>query len=160
MNQTKVHDFDSGIAMVVTDLHGDGAVYEHLRDIFLDLHEKGEADRLIICGDLIHGYGDEADDKSLEMLLDVMRLQSEMGEDTIILLMGNHEMPHIYGITLSKGNLAFTPRFERALTRLDANADNDYNRADVIRFLKSLPFYVRTKAGVLLTHAGASDAIK
>lgn len=158
--QKRVIDFDSGVAMVVTDLHGDGQVYDHVRDTFLQLYESGQAQRLILCGDLIHGYGKEQDDHSLRMLLDVMRLQREMGRDKIILLMGNHEMPHIYGVVVSKGDIEFTSRFERALSRLDKQADAPYRRQDVTAFLCSLPLYVRTKAGVLLTHAGASSAVK
>lgn len=160
MSYPKAIDFETGTAKVVTDLHGNGKVYNHIRDTFLKQHKSGEVDRLIICGDLIHGYGDEAVDASLPMLLDVMRLQEQMGQDTVIMLMGNHEMPHVYSIPLSKGNMMFTPRFERALAELDRNPNSRYSRADVITFLKSLPFVVRTKAGVLITHAGASPAIK
>src|SRR5262249_25470434 len=103
----RVMDFDSGVAMVVTDLHGEGKVYNHLRDKFLALHKAGEVQRLIICGDLIHSNREESEDDSLPMLLDVMRLQSELGRDTVVLLMGNHEMPHVYGISLAKGIIEF-----------------------------------------------------
>jgi hypothetical protein len=154
-----VVDFDSGVAMVVTDLHGDGEAYYHLRDTFLKLRTTGQVDRLVICGDLIHGYGPETDDASLEMLLDVMRLQDELGSDAVTMLLGNHEMPHIYSVTLSKGHHQFTPRFEYALTCLDKSQDVSATRADVVEFLKSLPFYARTRAGVLLCHAGATPVI-
>lgn len=160
VNYPRVIEFESGKAMVVTDLHGNGRVYNHVRDIFLQLHKAGQVDRLIICGDLIHGYGDEATDSSLPMLLDVMSLQEDMGKDTVVMLMGNHEMPHVYSIPLSKGQTVFTPRFERALARLDRDPEAKYSRADVMSFLKSLPFVVFTKAQVLITHAGATPAIK
>ncbi len=156
MSQKRAIDFEDGVAMVVTDLHGEGEVYYCLRDKFLTLHEKGEVARFIICGDLIHGYGDEDKDFSLEMLLDVMRLQTEMGRETVTMLLGNHEMPHIYSIMLSKGDIEFTPRFERKLANLDKQPDSHYCRADVIDFLMSLPFYIRTKAGVLIAHSGAT----
>jgi hypothetical protein len=152
-------DFDSGTAMIVTDLHGEGDAYYRLRDKFFALRAVGEADRLVLCGDLIHGYGAESHDASLDMLLDVMRLQSEFGADVITMLLGNHEMPHIYGLTLAKGNIEFTPRFEAALTRLDQRSDLPYRREDVINFFSRLPFYARTKAGVLLTHAGAAPMV-
>lgn len=160
MNYPRAIDFDSGKAMVVTDLHGNGRVYNHVRDTFLKLYEKGEVSRLIICGDLIHGYGDETTDASLPMMLDVMSLQERLGCDAIVMLMGNHEMPHVYSIPLSKGQTVFTPRFEQALANLDRDPQTKYARSDVITFLKSLPFVVRTKAGVLITHAGATPAIK
>lgn len=151
MNYPRLAQFDDGIAMVVTDLHGEGEVYNHIRNIFLDLYQRGEVHRLIICGDLIHIRRD-APDYSLSMILDVMQLQAELGSDKVIMLLGNHEMPHIYNVTLSKGNEEYTAGFEKALTRAG-------KREEVYRFLRSLPFFVATKAGVLITHAGASPAV-
>lgn len=145
-------DFDSGIAMVVTDLHGSGDVYDHLRDTFLDLREKGEVDRLILCGDLIHGNGSEAEDDSLRMILDVMRLQDELGKDTVTMLMGNHEMPHVYNFVLSKGRMEYTSRFEHSMTESG-------KRDEIMAFLYGLPFCVRTKAGVYICHAGAAKNV-
>lgn len=159
MTYPRIQLFDSGTAMIVTDLHGEWKAYELLRDTFFQLQQAGKAQRLILCGDLIHGYGKESDDGSLPMLLDVMRLQAELGRDTVTMLMGNHEMPHLYAFNLSKGNLEFTPRFEVALAMLDQQANAPYRRADVIAFLQALPFYVGTKAGVLIAHAGAAPMV-
>lgn len=145
-------DFDSGKAMVITDLHGEGEAYDRLKSTFLELKAQGKADKLVICGDLIHGYRESYNDDSLRMLLDVMRMQREYGADTVVMLMGNHEMPHVYNITLSKGHHEFTAPFEEALSKSN-------KRDEVVTFLKSLPFFVRTKAGVLITHAGASPAV-
>lgn len=155
----RVIDIDDGIAMVVTDLHGAWDVYRRLRDLFLEKYRRGEIQRLILCGDLIHGEGSEDRDSSLEMLLDVMSLQAELGSDTIIMLLGNHELPHIYGLSLAKGAIQYTPRFEASLTRLDQYHSSLYRRKNVVDFLASLPFFVRTRAGVMLTHAGASTSI-
>lgn len=160
MTQAKAIDINAGKAMVITDLHGEGVIYGHLRDKFMALREKGEVDRLIICGDLIHGYQEESDDASLSIILDMMKLQQTLGADKVILLMGNHEVPHVYDVVLSKGHMLFTPRFERALVWLDKSDEYNLCREDVINFLKSLPFIVRTKAGVLISHAGATPAIK
>ncbi|RMG88257.1 MAG: hypothetical protein D6712_03935 [Chloroflexi bacterium] len=156
--QKRIVDLDDGTAMVVTDLHGAGPVYEWLRDRFLTLYQKGEVDRLIICGDLIHTIEAPESDASLPMLLDVMRLQQELGADTVIMLLGNHELPHIYGISLASGNIEYTPRFEAALAQLDEDT-SPYTRDDVIDFLKGLPFYARTRGGILFTHAGCSPAV-
>ena len=155
----RVIDLEQGTAMVVTDLHGAWDVYRRLRDRFLEQHNKGVIDRFIICGDLIHGEGSEGTDSSLEMLLDVMSLQVELGSDTVIMLLGNHELPHIYGLSLAKGNIQYTPSFEAALTRLDQHYRSLYRRKNVIDFLAGLPFFIRTKAGVMLTHAGASSQV-
>ncbi len=157
--QQRAVDLNDGIAMVVTDLHGAGDVYRRLRDCFLEGLNAGSIDRLVICGDLIHSEGPEEEDESLDMLVDVMRLQAEYGRDRVVLLCGNHEMPHIYGTTLAKGAVEYTPRFEHALVRYARQDDALYSVEDVIEFLTDLPFYARTQAGVLLTHAGATEAV-
>lgn len=137
--------------MIVTDLHGDGDAFERYVAHFRQLYASGAAQRLILLGDLVHSYGGSRDDRSLDILRGVMALRAELGPDAVIMLLGNHEMPHIYGVSLVKGEIEFTPRFERAL-----GADRD----TVLDFLGSLPFYVRTAAGVMLSHAGAaSEAI-
>lgn len=151
----RVLDLNSGTAMVVTDLHGAWDVYHRLRDQFLAQHAAGSLDYFILCGDLIHSEGLEENDASLEILLDIMALQAELSSKTVIMLLGNHELPHIYGLTLAKGSVEYTPRFEAALTRFDQRFKASQRRKDVVDFLMTLPFFVRTKAGVLLTHAGA-----
>ena len=152
MQDARVVDFDSGVAMVVTDLHGEGEVYDHLKSMFLELRQQGKVNRLIICGDLIHGYRESYVDNSLRMILDVMRMQKDFGSDVVTMLIGNHEMPHIYNITLAKGSHEFTGRFEEALSQSG-------KRDEVLDFLKRCPIYARTKAGVLITHAGATPAV-
>lgn len=146
----RVVDLDQGSAFVVTDLHGAWEPYVRYRDHFLALREQGLADSLIFLGDVIHGYGAEEDDHSLPVLWDIMQLQSELGSQTVIMLLGNHELPHIYGVSLSKGDVEFTSRFEHSL--------GEY-RPYVIDFLMSLPFCVRTLGGVMLTHAGAVASV-
>lgn len=131
--------------MVVSDLHGDWDAYRHYRDRFLQLHARGQADYLILLGDLIHREGPADRDASLAIVLDVRALQRSL-PDRVIYLCGNHELPHIYNITLSKGRQEFTARFQATLGE---------HRDEVISLFKALPFYVRTRAGVALTHAGA-----
>lgn len=155
----RILDLNSGTAMIVTDLHGAWDAYRRLRDIFLAERAKGSVDYLVIAGDLIHNEGLEETDASLDMLLDVMSLQAALGKDRVIMLLGNHELPHIYGLTLAKGAVEYTPRFEAALTRLDQRYQVPFKRKEVTAFLSSLPFYIRTKAGVLVTHAGASSDV-
>ena len=136
--------------MVVTDLHGDWEIYQRYRDRFIDLQAKGQADCLIFTGDLIHRNRSDQDDKSLEILFNVIKLQAHYGR-AIIYLLGNHELPHIYGISLAKGDRIYTPTFEQSLSESG-------RRADIINLFVSLPFYLRTRAGVCLTHAGAAPA--
>ncbi len=149
MTSPRVLNIESGTAMVVTDLHGDGDAYLRYRDRFLTLQARGQADTLILNGDLIHYSGPEKEDKSLDMVLDMLQLKQALGKHLIYLL-GNHEMPHIYSFPLQKGEDLFTPRFEWAL--------GDH-RTEIMAFFDSLPFYVRTPGGVAIAHAGASPAI-
>lgn len=149
-----------GIAMVTTDLHGAGKVYRHLRDIFLREYEAGRVQRWILCGDLLHSNNpDDGTDESLPMLLDVMALQAKLGAERVVMLCGNHEMPHIYGQMLSKGTTDYTPPFEAALSALDADTSQPYRRADVSAFLTGLPFYAFTAAGVMFAHAGPAASV-
>jgi hypothetical protein len=50
-------------------------------------------------------------------------------------------------MSLAKGDVEYTPRFEKALSQSG-------KRDEVLTFFDSLPFIVRTGAGVLFTHAG------
>jgi len=138
-------DIDHGVVMVITDLHGDWPLYERYRDIFLALRERELVDTLILAGDFIHSEGPPETDRSLEIVLDLMALRETLGPRLVVLL-GNHEMVHLYAVVLSKGDHTYTPRFEAALGR---------HREAVLAFFDSLPFFVRTRAGVALCHAGA-----
>jgi hypothetical protein len=144
----RLWSLDAGVAMVVTDLHGDWDAYRRYRDRFVNLQAKGRADFLIFAGDLVHQDDPTIPDHSLKILMDVLELRAAYGV-AVIYLCGNHELPHIYGFGLSKGGTEYTPAFEAALSQSS-------RRSIVIDLLHSLPFYVRTAAGVSLAHAGAS----
>lgn len=144
-NLARIRNVKQGFAMVITDLHGDWDLYQRYRDRFLQLLHQDRAHTLILAGDLIHYTGPKTD-RSLDMVLDVLRLQNELG-DRLIYLLGNHEAPHLYNITLQKGDQLYTPSFEAALGAY---------RQQVLALFDSLPFYVRTPAGVTISHAGAS----
>lgn len=145
----RVVDLNEGQAMVVTDLHGDWEAYQRYRDTFFQLRDLGQADFLILDGDMIHASAPAAQDKSVEIVLDIIELKKKLG-DRLICVLGNHELPHIYSITLQKGDELFTPRFEFAMGD---------NRQEIVSFFSSLPFYVRTPGGVSICHAGASTAL-
>lgn len=144
----RVVDLKEGQAMVVTDLHGDWDAYQRYRDTFFQLRAVGLADLLILNGDMIHASAPAAQDKSIDIVLDIIRLKQELG-DNLIYVLGNHELPHIYSITLQKGDELFTPRFEFGMGD---------KRQEIVSFFDSLPFYVRTPGGVAICHAGASTA--
>ncbi len=135
--------------MVITDLHGDWDAYQRYRDKFFELRALGHADTILFNGDLIHASAPAVQDKSVEIILDLIRLKDELG-DSLICILGNHEIPHIYSIILQKGDDLFTPRFEFAMGK---------HRQHIVSFLHTLPFYVRTPGGVSICHAGASTAL-
>jgi len=141
----RVVSLDDGVVMVVTDLHGDWPLYQRYRDIFLALRERELVDTLVLAGDFIHSEGPPETDRSLDIVLDLMALRETLGPRLIVLL-GNHEMAHLYAVVLSKGDHTYTPRFESALGE---------HRDAVLAFFDSLPFFMRTRAGVSVCHAGA-----
>ncbi|MFN8456280.1 MAG: metallophosphoesterase [Anaerolineae bacterium] len=144
----RLWSIEAGQIMVVTDLHGDWDAYRRYRDRFVDLQASGQADMLLFTGDLIHREAAGQPDHSVEIVLDVLALRATYGE-AVICLCGNHEVAHIYGISLTKGNQEYTAAFEAALSQ-------SQRRAEVLALFDALPFYVRTRAGVMLAHAGAS----
>jgi Icc-related predicted phosphoesterase len=144
----RLWSLDAGTALVVTDLHGDWDAYQRYRDRFMDLQRKRQVDYLIITGDLIHADPPQQD-SSLPIVLDILKLRAIYGE-AIIYLCGNHELPHIYGFGLSRGKREYTPDFESTLS-------GSTHRPEVIELFSELPLYVRTAAGVCITHAGAAD---
>lgn len=139
-------DLAHGHVYVVSDLHGEWGPYAHYRDHFLSLYAESRAHHLVFLGDMIHGYGLPEEDESVEILLDLISLQHQLEPGTIMMLLGNHELAHIYFTPISKGEINFVPRFEHAMGE---------HRETIMSFLRSLPFVVRTGAGVMLTHAGA-----
>jgi Calcineurin-like phosphoesterase len=143
----RILDLDAGRVMVVTDVHGDYAAYGRYRDRFLALRAEGQADVFLLAGDYLHCTTPQETDRSLEIALDLLRLRDILGPALVVLL-GNHEFPHLYGITISKGSLIYGPRFEKAMGP---------HRPAILAFIDSLPFYVRTRAGVALAHAGACE---
>jgi len=97
----RLWSLDAGVAMVVTDLHGDWDAYARYRDRFVALHAAGRADCLIFTGDLIHREPGAGADQSLDIVLDILNLR-ERYCDAIVSLCGNHALPHVYGFVLGK----------------------------------------------------------
>lgn len=144
---SRVVTLNDGVAMVVTDLHGDWARYQTYRDLFTEKYRNGEAHYLIFTGDLIHSEASPNEDESIAIVLDVIRMRKTY-PGAVIYLCGNHEMPHIYGVSLSKRDMLYSARFEAAMGS---------NRDEILHLFRTLPFFVRTRAGVSITHAGASE---
>src|SRR5690349_11304961 len=110
----RILDLTTGITMVVSDLHGDKDAFARHVGRFLQLRSRRKVDRLLLLGDLIHSEEDEHQDASLQIMLDVIRMQKTLPPQAVIMLLGNHEMPHLYSVALAKGQNEYTPRFEQA----------------------------------------------
>jgi hypothetical protein len=147
----RLWSLNSGIVMVVTDLHGDWNAYQFFRDCFIGLHAKGKVDCLVFVGDLIHSESEKFPDQSVDIVLDILDLKSKFGE-AIIYLCGNHELPHIYSYGLAKGKTEYTPAFEKQMTQRNV-------RGEIVDLFYNLPFYIRTASGVCISHAGATPLI-
>ncbi len=146
----KVLDFSNKRLLYAADIHGNGRDFLKIVNMYRKMKEKGLVDLLIFGGDLVHGYGTEQEDNSVQIIDTMMKNSQHMFS-----LLGNHELVHIYHITLFKRmsgteSLAFTDRFENAI----ANQRDKY-----VSFIKSMPTLVRTHGGVLLSHVGANGPL-
>ncbi len=147
----RLWSLEAGAVMVVTDLHGDWPTYQRYRDRFVDLQAKGQIDYFILTGDVIHSETPEQPDRSVEIVLDLIALRKKYGQ-AVIYLCGNHELVHLYSLRLSKNGQEYTAAFEQALSRSG-------QRAEIMALFDGLPFFICTRSGVSLTHAGVSTPL-
>src|ERR1041385_4195152 len=133
----RIIDLTDGVTMIISDLHGDREAFARYIGRFLQLWNRKKVQRLLLLGDLIHNEGATQVDDSLQLVLDVIRMQKVLPPQTVIMLLGNHELPHLYGVSLAKGDIEYTPAFEQALS-------TSGKRKEALHFFDSLPFYVRT----------------
>jgi hypothetical protein len=143
--------------MVVTDLHGDWATYLRLRELFFHHRAQGEADRLVLCGDVVHAPPHIQPDRSYDILQDILMLRQMYGDACITVLCGNHEMPHIYDLVFTRDNqhLPLNAPLEQRISQHDRDGSARFRRPQLHVFLLQMPFYLTTDAGVMLSHAGA-----
>lgn len=153
----RIPNLSAGRVMVTTDMHGDWQNFERLYTLFQHHRDRGEADVWVICGDMVHRADAAWEDASYEILEALIGLQAELGSQVVILLLGNHELPHIYDVMFNRANspLIYNAPLEHSITQHDTAGTGRYPRARFERLLRDLPFYVTTNAGVTLSHAGA-----
>src|SRR5687768_17783212 len=89
----RILDLTSGVTMVISDLHGDRDAFARYVGRFLQLRTRQKVERLLLLGDLIHREAGEGEDESLQMVIDVMRMQTKLPSGSVVMLLGNHEMP-------------------------------------------------------------------
>lgn len=149
----------SGLALVNTDLHGNGGDFRELERIFRErVAEHGDGVHWVILGDVVHGPNPEArrheprlydyDDESAAIVARILELFEEF-PGRVHFVLGNHDYAHVGGIRTSK----FFP--DEA-----AQLEGTMNPADIERmhalFCSAL-LAVSSECGVLMTH-GSPDA--
>ena len=139
-------DIDNGKILVATDIHGNWEDYVKIREKYKTLKRNEKADILAYDGDIIHSDG-KYEDKSLEILDDLI----DNPDKSIIPVLGNHELMHIYHLEIKKGEMS-TSFAEPLEIRIEQERKN--NREKYIKFMKQMPYAIRTKGGVVINHTG------
>jgi hypothetical protein len=144
----------SGTLLVATDLQGNLADYLRLETIHERERVAGHEPVLALCGDLVHGPGDDFGqpsrwpdylgtfyrDESVEL---VRRYRAFASERRTLCLLGNHEHAHVGGPVVSKFHDDEAAVLEKRLG--DAVAD-------VRAFFRSFPLIATAPCGAVLTH--------
>jgi len=139
--------------LVVTDLHGNLTDFK----VYLKIWEEdyGRSSPIVFTGDFIHSMGYE--DGSVEILETIRSYYKRY--KNFHLLIGNHEWSHITGIDVYKGGVNQSLSFEKLL--MEKFGDDWMEKLEsYTRFFKKLPFAVKTKNRVFISHAGPSRHIK
>lgn len=152
----------SGTLLVGTDLQGNWEDYQALKTIFAREKAAGHDPLLLLCGDLVHGPGDNLSDpkdwpdylgtfyrdRSDELLLDFEHFTRN---EKALALLGNHEHAHIGGPVVSKFHAD-----EAAV--LDARLGEE--RARLHAFMRSFPLLATAPCGPVFCHGapGATES--
>jgi hypothetical protein len=149
-----------GIALISTDLHGNGEDYRRLRDIFLTRASKTPDVHWVLLGDVVHGPNDEARssepslydylDASVALIEDLIELTAAYPRQ-IHLLLGNHEHAHIGGPRTAK----FHP--DEAAFLEEGLAPNRIARLRA--FFQQAALFAVAPCGVLLCHGSPGAAL-
>ena len=143
-----------GVALIVTDLHGNMDDFEKIMQIWEDLSTRDK--HLILTGDFIHAMGLE-NDNSLE-ILDQVRLDCRKFEN-FHLLLGNHEWATITHHSLYKGGVNQSLNFEE-LIKDKYGEDWKLKLGEYTNFFKELPVAVKTDNKVFISHSGPPKSVK
>jgi predicted phosphodiesterase len=155
-----------GPVLISSDLHGNLADFERLRELFLASDARGEQPVWISVGDWVHGPPDEASrddvvdrfgaplyayrDETPALLEALFALMERFG-DRVLSVCGNHEHAHIGGRRTSKFHRDEAAHLEARLTP-DAVAE-------LRRRFASWPLVIRVAGcGVAVTHGAPTPA--
>lgn len=136
-----------GLALIVTDLHGNINDFDKIIEIWGDLSTNKK--HLILTGDFIHAMGSE-NDHSLE-ILNVVRDYCQF--DNFHLLLGNHEWATITNCSVYKGGVDQSLNFEELLKN-KFGGEWKHKLEEYTNFFKELPVAVKTDNGVFISHSG------
>jgi hypothetical protein len=138
-----------GIALIVTDIHGNITDFKKFMDIWSSFDDD-EDNHLILTGDFIHAMGCE-NDQSVE-ILEYVKFRYENSNNFHVLL-GNHEWATMSNKVLFKAGINQTHNFDELLKEKFQD-DCKKKRDEYIEFFKELPIAVRTDNRIFISHAG------
>jgi hypothetical protein len=147
-----------GRAIVSTDLHGNGADFRRLREVFLAMHAADPDTHWVQLGDVVHGPSPAARQEQPDLydyadeswaIVDGLRALGSSHAGRVHFVLGNHDYGHIGGMHTSK----FYPD---EVAQLESTIDAA-QRADLHAFLRAALLAVVAPCGALLAH-GSPDA--
>ncbi len=149
----------AGVALVNTDLHGNGADFRRLEAIFREhVAEHAEHAHWVILGDVVHGPSAEArqreprlydyDDESAAIVARILELREEFPRQLHFVL-GNHDYAHVGGVRTSKFYPDEAAQLESSMTAAEVQRMHTLFRSALLA--------VSSECGVLMTH-GSPDA--
>ncbi|OPX58647.1 MAG: Calcineurin-like phosphoesterase [Methanobacterium sp. PtaB.Bin024] len=137
-----------GIALIVTDLHGNVHDFDKILELWKDLSTN--KNHLILTGDFIHAMDTSENDHSLEILEAV---KGHCQFDNFHLLLGNHEWATITHRSVYKGGENQSTNFE-GLLKNKFGAEWKHKLEEYVNFFKKLPVAIKTDNGVFISHSG------
>lgn len=151
MNNDKLIELpDYGRLIVVSDIHGNLDDYNR----YVKLWNENDPDfHIVFLGDLIHS--EEEDDKSIEILDDIMDKSDLSNFHT---LLGNHEWAHIVNMDIYKYNEELTRKFEILVSFKKGFIEPSLT--NYIKFFKTMPYFLKTANGLFLSHSGPSNKVR
>jgi serine/threonine-protein phosphatase PP1 catalytic subunit len=138
-----------GIALIVTDIHGNITDFKKFMDIWSSFDDDDD-NHLILTGDFIHAMGLD-NDQSVE-ILEYVKFRYENSNNFHVLL-GNHEWATMSNKVLYKAGINQTHNFDELLKEKFQD-DCKKKREEYIEFFKELPIAVRTDNRIFISHAG------
>lgn len=130
--------------MLISDIQGNKRDFDQAIEVYERLLSLDKVDKIVFCGDLLHGYPGYEDD-SLDLYMSIRKLSKK--DPNILFLLGNHELAHVMHWQLQKGNLCFTQDLEDIIRP---------QRVAFAKYLANRPFAIITNNGLCINHTGPS----